>query len=354
MTQRVVGRHTRNRNVIKRASQNVVKNTHHDDRGKMQIGFYTSGVHGGSPLHYSLQRGFRNLGHSQEDWRPNKHYDITIIFNQSSHTTHYQYINLDKISGKIAFIDNSEYGYKYLHDGQEYYNTFAEGSMRHDTKNYNEQLKMKQFLDNKSFPYFIREYNKLVSYPNNYHPIDYPLHDHPRKHPNKEEYLSRPFEIFLCWGVNNSIRGDVAKILREKTDLSRSFIYVYTEPGNSRMPQHEYFNKMDQSKIGISADGYGSGGFREIETLARTVLLKQQNNMVLRNPLIPDVHYIEFTLDNLTEKINSCLVDPEKLFEIYRNGHDHCMNYYTAVGTARYVLDVLENHNWNKPTLLNF
>ncbi len=326
---------------------------------------------GGSPLQVGLERGLNQIeGIRAEYFIPHRPYDYDLLFNQCSHTTNYNYGNLSNLDNyKLAFIDTAEYGWTKRLPGvlDLYYSTFAAGAMQHDTKNPAQQQYLFNYLNGKSFPYLIREYLKKISYPSMYHPIDYPLYhlSEYRADPVREQYLERPLDLFISWGGSHPFRMNITQKLRNCPVKSEIYVIEEITPNGKtpRMLQDQYFNKMLAAKASVSYDGYGSGSFRETEALCRTLLLKGETSIIQRDPLQSGVNCVEFkvtTNEDGTEFLDSdvdslllyYLKDPEKCFEIYRKGFEHCMKYFTEKATAEYVLRIIKNHDWSKPTPL--
>lgn len=326
----------------------------------MKIGIWLSTL-GGSPLQSGLERGLRDLGHAVHQWRSTDKYDLVLMFNQTAHNAAYVYPEVPRPDQHIAFIDTAEYGWmrRTPETFPLYANAFTDYAMAHDTKNLMQQMAVKRALEGRSFPYFLREFAKCVAYPSGYHPIDYPLYhqsDCPTP-PNREQYLKRPHDIFLSWGASHPWRLNLTQELRGAHPVGD--ILVIEENGTPRMPQQLYFNRMLFAKCSASFDGYGSGSFRMTEVLTRTLLLQGPLSIVTREPLIDGVHCIqydvvgdknEFISTNITDCLKRAIQDPEKSFEIYRNGWTHCREKLSERATAQYVIDTAMAHDWSKPT----
>lgn len=328
----------------------------------MRIGFFLSSQ-GGSPLVVGLQRGLESLGHSVESYDRNKGYDLILIFNQCSHVTGYIYPEFPDGNTPLAFVDSAEYGYFKRLPGiiKEYANAFAPGSMSHDTKNAVEQGRLKDFLAGKSFPYFLREHSIYVDYPATYHPIDYPLYAYSACpiEPNRDEYLRRQLELFVSWGASHPWRMQITQALRECH--TKCEIQVLQDGVVPRMPQGLFFQRTRAAKASVSFDGYGSGSFRIMEVLVRTLLLQGPLTIRRHAPLIGGTHCIEYQVSNEGEnflstdvcgKLKASLSDPEGSFNIYAAGYWHCMDYYTEKATAEYLLQVISKHDFRKETPL--
>ncbi len=328
----------------------------------MRIGFFLSNK-GGSPLVVGLERGLTALGHSVEPYRGLVEYDLVLVFNQCAHTTDYSYPLFPPPRQKIAFVDSGEYGYfsRLPEIVSAYSHAFADGAMTHDTKNRREQERLKEYLTGKSFPYFLREFSKYLVYPPAYHPIDYPLYALSICHqaPNREEYLGRSKDLFMSWGASHPWRWDLTKRLR--SCLARSEILVIEENGTPRMPQFEYFSRTRAAKCSVSFDGYGSGSFRMTEVLVRCLLLQGPLSIRTRAPLVNGVTCIEYGIANdgmtflgtdICDKLREALMDAEGSYRIHEAGYYHCMEHLTEKATAKYLVETVEAHDWNKATSL--
>lgn len=329
----------------------------------MKIGFFFSD-HGGSPLVIGLQRGLQQLGHTVDNYKAGQSYDLTLVFNQVSHVTNYSYPGFPD-SGPIAFVDAAEFGYfKRLPSViGDYYNTFASGSMAHDTKNHEQQARLHQFLEGKSFPYFLREFSKYINYPGSYHPIDYPLYLHSECNisPNREEYLARPLDLFVSWGASHPWRLHLTEALRGCH--TKCEILVLEENGTPRMPQMEFFKRTRSAKTSVSFDGYGSSSFRLTEVLCRCLLLQGPMSIKRHADLVDGVHCVEYQIEsngehfistNICKKLRDSLEDPERSYRIYEAGYHHCWGHYTERATAEYLLRTVDWHDWSKPTPLTW
>lgn len=329
----------------------------------MNIGVLMSN-HGGSPLTVGLERALSAMGHYVFAYETHRECDLILIFNQCAHTQSYVYPDFppESCSTPIAFIDTAEYGWaKRVHEPlADYWNTFAPGAMGHDTKNREEQTRLRNFLAGRSFPYFIREFWNAWEFPAGYHPIDYPLYAPSafgRLMPF-DQYVSRPVQVACLWGLSNPWREHLTADL-ERSSLNKD-LYVLERDG-PRLPQHQYFKRMEAAKCSVSFDGYGSGSFRMTEVLCRTLLMQGPLAIQTRAPLVhgetcwaymvwvDGEHYVR---SDLVEQIQEAMADSERAYRIYRQGFHHCMTHLTEGATAQYVLRVIEEHDWSRMTLI--
>jgi hypothetical protein len=324
----------------------------------VRIAFFQSNF-GGSPLVDGLRRGCQSWGHYVEQYQPGQGYDLAFVFNQCAHTSSYIYPDFPAANIPIVFIDSAEYGYfKRLPEiVGNYANAFSSGSMSHPTKNLMEQTRLRQFLEGRSFPYFLREHSIYLEFPPEYHPIDYPLYyTSAWTAPEREEYLSRPLDLFVSWGGSHPWRLGITSELRKAVVRSEISLVDIEAP---RMPQTLYFDKTRSAKCSVSFDGYGSGSFRMTEVLVRTLLLQGPLTIRRHADLMDGVHCVKYNIINdgetfigsdVCQKMQSALDDPEQSFRILEAGYHHCMSIYNEQATAQYVLDMVSKHDWNKPT----
>ncbi len=329
----------------------------------MKFAFFLS-TWGGSPLQGGLSRGLVSLGHEVASFHNGKehNYDFLVIFNQTAHRVDYAYPDFPAYDVPVIFVDSAEYGYTRRRKEvvKDYANAFSTGSMTHDTKSVHEQTRIKNYLEGRSFPYFLREFSKYLEYPENYHPIDYPLYhlSHCSDRPSMADYLGRLDGLFLSWGASHPWRWTITNALRTHP---RSNVLVIEENGTPRMEQSTYFNRMVRARCSASFDGYGTGSFRMTEVLVRTLLLMGPLSTRVPFPLVDGETCVEYSLDvvgeecrgtNVVEKLNMVLDNPAYAFLIYENGYDFCMSHLTETETARWFVEKIEAHDWSKPTAL--
>lgn len=291
---------------------------------------------GGSPLVYSLQL-------AGLDWyRKGEAYDCTLVFNQCAHTTGYTYPEWPE--GPIAFVDTAEYGTRC-----DPINAFAEDALDHDTKNRSEQERLRNWLRGRSFPYFLREMWSWHSYPESYHPIDYPLHPGSEcKHVStREQFLARENDVACIWGLSNPQRVPITR--KVKSGEAKADVYVVDEDG-PRLRQDKYYARLLNARSTVNYDGYGSSSFRLTEGLVRCAVLQGPLRIRTREPLEDGKTCVAFDTQRLSEVLRWVRNNPERLYDIYRAGYEHCMRHYTVQATLAYIERVIEAHDWRRPT----
>ncbi len=329
----------------------------------MRFSFFIS-THGGSPLQVGLERGLRALGHDVSYFHNGRarDFDILLIFNQCSHRQDYAFPDFPTYEVPVAFVDTAEYGYHRRIPGvvRNYLNAFSPGSMTHDTKSTHEQLRLKNYFDGRSFPYFLREMTIYADYPCGYYPIDYSLYalSQCSDRPSRADYLGRLDGLFLSWGASHPHRWVITNALRTHP---RAEVLVIEENGTPRMEQSTYFNRMVRARCSASFDGYGTGSFRMTEVLVRTLLLMGPLSTRVPFPLVDGETCVAYNLTvdgetclgtDIVEKLSWVLNNPDLAFGIYEAGYDWCSTKLTEVATAQYLVDMIEAHDWSRPTPL--
>jgi hypothetical protein len=333
----------------------------------MRIGIFESST-GSGPHVAQLTRGLRALDHHVEAYQRGQGYDLVIVHNQVAHRTDYEYPHFPDERIPMAFVDFAEYGYwtRLPENQRAFANSFTPSAMGHDTKSRHEQIRLKSYIEGRSFPYLLREKFKAIDYPASYCPVDYPLyhlsvHDTP---PNRENYLARDLDLFCHWGHSHPWRVPIAEALGNahvKAEIGNRWQGqdAYNAPYN--YPQDYYFSRMLAAKCCPSFDGYGSGSFRMTEALCRTLLLQGPLTIETRAPLVDGVHCRcydvehegeEFKGTNIADVLCEALHDTVSSFTIYEQGFDHVHTHLTEKATAAYLLEVVERHDWSKPTPL--
>lgn len=318
-----------------------------------------------------------------EPYRRGQGYDLVIVGQQVAHNPAYEFPACFPSEGiPIAFVDSSEAGYftRLPDRAREFAFSFTPTVMHQSTKNYHEQVRLKSFLEGRSYPYFLREMSKYVKYPPMFHAIDYPLYHLSAcdMRPDREEYLRRDLDLFSAWGESHPFRVYLGQAMRdthvrsEITVIDRGKI-VSKDPDTGMcydaegqvcfIEQAAYFNRMRAAKCSVSYDGYGSSSFRLHEIMVRTVPVVGPLSIVMREPLIEGVHCRYYDVDhygevyngtNLAQVIRDVVENPEGSFELYRAAYDHCMQYWTERATAEYLIRVVEEHDYSKPTSLDW
>ena len=118
-------------------------------------------------------------------------------------------------------------------------------------------------------------------------------------------------------GLNHGIRENVLNSLS-----MNSFFNIKTKNNPEHFKQKkDYYDEVSKHKFGLSLNGAANICYRDLELFGLGVLnLRQPLNSKTYEPIIKDVHYVEFINDDLVQKIlskeNVDLIIDEKVNEI--------------------------------------
>lgn len=110
-------------------------------------------------------------------------------------------------------------------------------------------------------------------------------------------------------GANHGIRQNILSEL-SKNDFFK--INIKSNPDEFKQ-KNEYFEELSNHMFGLSLNGAAEICYRDLELFGTNVInLRAPLNCLTHNPILKDVHYIEFIDDNLTKMIlNNENIDSE-------------------------------------------
>lgn len=321
----------------------------------MRLGFH--GASSGSIISGALTQGLTQLGHTVSAYRSGGTFDYVFLVNVSNHGQNYTYGQLPD-HPRLVFVDTAEYG-PLTHDDPKYAYAFSSGSLAHKEKNQAEQLRLQRHLTGRSFPYFLRELQLKVSYPDSYHPIDYPMLAPFAPPQDWQVFKSRPYDFLCVWGLSHPWRSELDRRITLHRDSQTSLKFRL---GARTLDFFAYMNEMERSVSTVSFDGYGSGSFRVTEALTRCVLFIGPLHIRQRLNFVDGVNCVQYRVvgrdgrfveTDLLEVAEMTLADRRRCFDIYQAGRKLAADT-TCEAWSRYVLDVCARHDWNKPTSVDF
>lgn len=137
-------------------------------------------------------------------------------------------------------------------------------------------------------------------------------------------------------GLNHGIRENVLNSLSDN-----SFFNIRTK-GN---PEHfrqkkDYYDEVSKHKFGLSLNGAANICYRDLELFGLGVLnLRQPLNSKTYEPIVKDVHYVEFINDDLVNKI----LDKENIDSIINDKVGELLEFST---TKQYDDMIEESKKW--------
>jgi len=328
----------------------------------MEIGIYTP--YSGNPLVDELIYGLHCIDIPVSLCTPSNidSFEYVIIFNVVWHankdTMIYDWDILDYINQhqKIVFIDNAEYGWNTRNKDklEKYANIYSPEAIKYRPPY---QQKLRNFLNDKTYPYFIREYSKYINYCGNYFPIDYVIHPStinilPSSPVSFEEFNMRDYDIICIWGNSHPFRNNITEELN-KINCKKIISF-------NKINQSMYYSMLSTCKLCVSFDGCGSSSFREYEIPTHTSLFMNNLSIEQYMPFVNEESCIKYNVYNsvnqteespdstdIKDKIEYYLNNIGKLYEIYVNGLIHVSKYKTPISLANYVINTINAFNWN-------
>lgn len=160
--------------------------------------------------------------------------------------------------------------------------------------------------------------------------------------------------------LNNFMRRSIKEFLI--FNFKKNDIFVGTTGERSYngisgefVPTPIYNDLLRKSIVSISVPGKGWDCARFWEIIAsKTCLITQKNEIQIPNPFISGEHIFEFSnLEELSNKIEYCLKNPQKANEMALKAYDHLLKFHTSKARAIYLLDAI-NENLKIDTFFQF
>lgn len=185
---------------------------------------------------------------------------------------------------------------------------------------------------------FIRKYDKEVKYPEWCYPYEecyYPDHDF--EPVTKEELSSRPNDLFFA--------GNLSPQRMTVCGGLQLYFSCDFRLGLSKIEHDQWLNRARLSKLCLSVCGGGFTDERKQQLFSIAPIIRNKNNQLVVNDFTDMVNCIEVnehpTQDDI-EKIKTVLNNPQKLYEIYRNGIEHMKKYFSKSFRSNYILSILK------------
>jgi hypothetical protein len=166
-----------------------------------------------------------------------------------------------------------------------------------------------------------------VYYVENWKDIEYIISTEPQLIKDNKAYFN---------GLNHGIRENVLNSLS-----NNSFFNIRTK-GN---PEHfrqkkDYYDEVSKHRFGLSLNGAANICYRDLELFGLEVLnLRQPLKCKTYNPIIKDVHYLEFINDEMVQKI----LQKENVESLIDDKVNELLEFKT---TKEYHNMIQESKNW--------
>jgi len=211
-----------------------------------------------------------------------------------------------------------------------------------------EWAKFWQFIsDRQPIVKFVREL-PLNDAKKNVLPIEYPARYEPPQIVSREEFNSRPLEVFFNWGLSNPIRpqlhGEIWTNMNrygyivcdnlfnlnqfiQQESNPKKWVTVNT-PHYGRFQVEEIFKVSGVSKLSVSLFGAGRKCFRNTEVSSNSIMICQEDDFAWTFPWIDGVNCFKFSDKiSMVSQLNN-IASRRDLYDIYVNGVANCERYY--------------------------
>ena len=137
-------------------------------------------------------------------------------------------------------------------------------------------------------------------------------------------------------GLRNEVLGHCNRLRLEKG---------YTVRIDDRISKKTYRDLISRSLISISSWGAGNCCMREWEIMGlKTCCFVQRHHIVIPEKPVDGTHWVEYsTIQELSDKINFYLKNPDLCYKIGQQGFDYAINRHTGKDRVRYIFDTLKS-----------
>lgn len=195
-------------------------------------------------------------------------------------------------------------------------------------------------------------------------PVNYPCWHTVPDPQTREEFESRPFELFYSWGLSHEYRKELhGEIWKQSGRYGYSVCdnifylnkFVTHEqhprkwvslniPHYERQPIENILHINGCSKISVSLPGAGVSCFRHAESPFNSVMLMQQDEMAWSIPWEDGVNCIKakhgYEIDTAIEWLTADDLQ-EHLYDAYLKGVETCRKYEVANYINHYILPII-------------
>jgi hypothetical protein len=175
-------------------------------------------------------------------------------------------------------------------------------------------------------------------------PIDYPAFNQVPEIETKEQFESRPIEVFYNWGLSNpsrpKLQGDIWHGMNKygyalcdnlstlgkffEHEKGRKWVSVNTQ-WHSRFKVEDIININGLSKLSVSLFGSGRKCFRMTEASLNSVMVLPEDNFAAAYEWIDGFNCIKFQTDDWVQELNTYATSD--IYSIYKRGVENCRNY---------------------------
>lgn len=198
--------------------------------------------------------------------------------------------------------------------------------------------------------------------PNGVFPIAYPAQNEIPPTQTRNEFYSRPLQVFSSWGLSNEDRkrlhgeiwqksGSYGYVVCDNPFYLKGFIEnenntnkwaTFWIPHYNRQPIETIVGLNGMAKISISLAGAGKVCFRHTEAPLNAVMLMQEDGIKWSYDWVHNVNCLKCEQGKEIETIVEALKNPN-LFEIYLAGVENCRKYQTQNYIDNYINPIINS-----------
>ena len=234
---------------------------------------------------------------------------------------------------------------------------FGHNAIKFDKANTWDWIKFDEFVQANPPKLYLKRELLKNDRTSNVHPINFPCFWQASPPVSKEEFESRPIDVFNSWGYSHELRrhfhGEVfinavhrnravidnySHLEEELKDERKKWVSVFT-PHHSRLPMDYVLTVQGMSKLSVSLPGAGLSCFRHAEAPLNSVMVMRADPLKYSYDWVHNENCVMFPvgedMDSIrgitgakeaVETIEEALQNPN-LYDIYREGVANCEKY---------------------------
>jgi hypothetical protein len=226
-----------------------------------------------------------------------------------------------------------------------------------------EWMKFENFVvGNQPIKYLKREMLKQDA-TDYYQPINYPCWSEIPTPQTREDFNSRPFEVFFNFGISHEYRKELHGEIWKKSGFygysvcdnyqqlngflahegnSKKWLSIHA-PHYYRLPIENVLQINGMAKISVSLPGAGRSCFRHAESPVNSVMLMRKDDMKWSYDWIDEVNCIKCEEGEEIATMIEYLAS-YRLYDIYLQGVENCKNYCIDNYINKYLLPIINSH----------
>lgn len=201
-----------------------------------------------------------------------------------------------------------------------------------------ERVKMEKVKGLSPRLYFLREYRHRREYPDWVHPL-------PFSWPGEfgDPSAERTIDALFIGSNNHPLREHTCKHLHAIALASSQNLNVIAGCNGNPFRWEEFTERLHNSKVGVSVQGFGYDTVRFWEVLASgAMLVADDTTLAMPHPVLHEKHAYFVSENTLWHAINHYTYHHDLRLEIATRGQEHLRQYHTSQARAAYFLGLCE------------